>query len=155
MPSPFQPATLNDFLGSFGGGVDEGNAPLDIGKDVMAGAVNTTVRGKYVTHRPAYYKRPIFYSNIVGQISPTQQAVEKGYFQGACFDAVDDSGNASIVALISQRLFQFSVAGNVITCIEILIPGGPTSLVQPQAWLWQAERWVMGTPLGVPVVPEV
>lgn len=143
MPSPFQPQTLNDFLSSFGGGVNEGDSPLDIGKDVMAGAVNTTVRGKYVTHRPAYHKRTIYYSNVFGQISPTQQAVEQGQFQGACMDAVDDFGNASLVALISQRLFQFAIAGNSLTCLEILIPGGPTSPVQPQAWLWQAERWVI------------
>lgn len=233
----------------------------------MAGAINTTVRGKYVTHRPAYWKRPIQYlptpppsglppvnqvqtpavqaltftqasfvvpatggsitlnlpapyvgnirdyllvqavgaittgnpggnigdyyvtsitestvtllcdtgsaaagTTVTGATSPlvfanlgvmgppvynpvvlspvqssalVQGAVQNGVFQGACF-ASDDAGNPSLVALISQRLFQFLILGNQILCSEIFIyPEGPITPIQPQAWLWQAERWVI------------
>lgn len=258
MPKPFEPATLYDALDAFTGGVNEGDSPLDIPSNVMAGAINTTVRGKFVTHRPAYVKRPITFANIgvatqvvqqptaqvktpntqdiivteaftitaigttvvlavdteyVGNIGdvctiiaqnliqvayvtitgwtattltmlinwsaqppvssepqslpfnlrylgpPTpqapitvpgvfetaqtiQNAVQSGYFQGSC-QATDDAGNASLVALISQRLFQFLIQGNSIRCSEIIIPGGAILPVQPQAWLWQSERWVI------------
>ena len=137
MPTDFKPQTLYDALGSFGGGVNAGDSPLDIPPNVMAGALNTTVRGKYVTHRSAYVKRQINYSNTA-----TQTAVETGYFQGAT-EATDDAGNASLVAIISQRIFQFLLIGSVFTCSEIVIPGGPILPVQPQAWLWQAERWII------------
>lgn len=142
MPTPFQPKTIYDAIGSFGGGVNEGDSPLDIAPNVMAGAINTTVRGKYVTHRPAYWKRPVTYQNVTGQFTPTKTAVEKGVFQGGCY-GTDDAGNVSFVALISGRVFQFLVQNNVITCAEILLSGGLLSPVQPQAWLWQSERWII------------
>ena len=136
------PTKLYDALGAFDGGVNEGDSPLDIPPNVMSGSVNTTVRGKFVTHRPAYHNRPITFQNVTGQSTPTQQAVQQGYFQGSC-QATDDAGNASLVALISQRLFQFLIQGNVLTCQEIIIPGGAILPNQPQAWLWQSERWVI------------
>ena len=138
MPSDFkQGIKLLDALGAFSGGVNEGDSPLALPPSVMAGAINTTVRGKFVTHRPAYWKRTVNYLGVATQI-----AVAEGYFQGACA-ATDDAGNASLVALISQRLFQFLVQGNTFLCQEIQIPGGPISPNQPQAWLWQSERWVI------------
>lgn len=103
----------------------------------MAAAINTTVRGKFVTHRSAYWKRPIAYPD-----SATQSAVEGGVYQGGCF-GTDDAGNASLVAFISQRLFQFLIQGNTPRCQEIIIPGGPILPIQPQAWLWQSERWII------------
>ena len=137
MPSPFKSATLYDSLGAFSGGTNEGTSPLDLPPNTMAAAINTTVRGKFVTHRSAYWKRPIAYPD-----SATQSAVEGGVYQGGCF-GTDDAGNASLVAFISERLFQFLIQGNTPRCQEIIIPGGPILPIQPQAWLWQSERWII------------
>lgn len=142
MPTPFQPGTLYDALGSFGGGVNEGDSPLDLAPDTASDCLNVTFRGKHPTHRPAYFRRIVTYDS-----NATQTAVESGYFQGACEYLADDF-TASLLALISGRLFQFTIQGNVVNGAEIQITlqmGNPTPPVQPQAWLWQAEYFVIIT----------
>jgi hypothetical protein len=140
VPAPFQVKTLYDAIDAFSGGVDQGSSPLEIPINEMSLAVNTTVRGQNVTHRPAYVKRAINFINQNAQLS-----VQQSYFQGHC-QATDDAGNASLVMLISQRVFQVLIQGNVMTCNEIQIPGGPLMVngkPAPIAWLWQSERWVI------------
>ena len=145
MPSPFQPQTLYDYLDSLDGGVNSGSSPLKLRKDVMADAVNVTVRGEYATHRSAYHRRIVTYANTT-----IQTVVESGYFQGAC-DYLSDAGNSSKLALISGRLFQFAISGNSVTCAEVRIVsngstdlvGGPQASVEIQAWLWQSEYFVI------------
>ena len=117
--------------------MNEGDSPLDLPLQVMAGAINTTVSGKNVTHRPAYVRRPITYST-----TSAKTGVEQGVFQGAC-DYLADNGTSSKVALISGRLFQFVILGTTVTCFEINIPNGVTNPNQPQAWLWQSEYFVI------------
>jgi hypothetical protein len=139
VPTPFTPGTLYDALGSFGGGVNQGDSPLDLPPQTMADNLNVTVRGKFATHRPAYQRRTVAYS------SPLVQAtVEQGYFQGAC-DYLSDAGVSSLIAYISSQLFQFTIVGNVITCVQIPITDNPDIPIQPQAWLWQAEYFVIIT----------
>ena len=70
MPSPFQTKTLYDAIDAFAGGVNEGNSPLDLPPGVMAGAINTTVRGKFVTHRPAYRKSNVSFSDVGETVTP-------------------------------------------------------------------------------------
>lgn len=129
MPPPSDPRTLYDSLGGFGGGVNAGDSPLDIDRDVMAGAINTTVTGKYASHRPCYYRWIVNYVNVAGQISATQTAVQAGVFQGQTEKVVlDDTGNAYIIALISGRVFSFAITSTTVTCTELLIysPSGGT-----------------------------
>lgn len=129
MPEPFKSETLYDFLDSVGGGVNLGDSPLDLTKDVLAGAINVTVTGKNATHRPAYYRRIVTYVNVSGQISATKTAVETGAFQGwtkkVC---LDDTGNGYILALISGRVFAFLISGNTVTCTELLINTGTAAI---------------------------
>lgn len=137
MPTPFKAQELYDSLSSFGGGVNEGDSPLDLLKSVLAGSINVSVRGKFASHRPSYYKRPVTYATTA-----IQTVVERGYFQGACY-CQNDSGVDSLVALINGRLFQFIVVLNVITCSEVTPVGGGMATIEPQAWLWQAENFVI------------
>ena len=154
----FKPQTLYDALGAMSGGVNAGDSPLDLPPEVMAGAINTTVSGKNATHRPPYYNRPVTYVDVAGQISPTQSAVQQGQYQGGTETVcLNDSGNSWVIALISGRVFSFGISGNVITCTELLIYSGcaitgqnsvggtvgAIPAIQPQAWLWQSELWVI------------
>ena len=54
MPKPYAQETLYDAIGEMGGGANLGTDPLLLPANTMAGAINTTVRGKNVTHRPPY-----------------------------------------------------------------------------------------------------
>lgn len=137
MPLPFTPKSLIDALTNFPGGVNSGDSPLDLPPEVMAGAINTTVRGQNVTHRSTYHKRRIIYPD-----DATQTGVEKGRFQGGCYYFADDQ-SSSLVALISGRVFQFQISGDDLTAREITISGGVLNPTRPQAWLWQAEKWVI------------
>ena len=159
MAEPFVPKTLYDAINEMGGGVNAGDTPLDLPANVMAGAINTTVTGKQVTHRPGYANRIVTYPNDGGV---TKARVQQGIFQGCTENiCLDDAGNASIIALISGRVFQFSISGNTVACAELPIyqagvggvlqtggsvaggtVSGPTP-GQPQAWLWQSELWVL------------
>lgn len=137
----FKTATLHDALNEMGGGVNLGDSPLYLPLNVMAGAINTSVRGKNVTHRPPYQNRPVTYVNVTGQISPTQTAVQTGVFQGCTEEVVlDDSGNAYVIALISGRVFSFAVGinggnsgstANSVVCTELLIYSGTGMTPQP------------------------
>ncbi len=136
MPSSSQPQKLYDAIVAFSGGVNEGNSPLELPAATMAGAVNTTFRGGAPTHRSAYHKRSIGFAS-----DAVQEAVETGYFQGAC-TYFSDSQQTSLIAAISGRIFQFAINGNIVVCSEVTASStvGP---VQSQAWLWQAEKWVI------------
>lgn len=151
MSAPFTPQKLYDMLESYGGGVNMGDSPLDLPADVMSGAINTTVTGKNASHRPPILKR------TVGGTTAWTGLIFQGMTEKICND---DKGNAFIIALFSGRVFSFQIYGGNITAKELSIylesgtlpiSGGddtgqslsPAGSVQPQAWLWQSELWVI------------
>ena len=84
MAKEYTPATLVDALFDFDGGVNQTRSPLKLTPDILAHAVNVTVRNDFATHRPPYHKRILTYENDV-----TRALVEGGLFQGACFYIAD------------------------------------------------------------------
>lgn len=138
MPSPYKAGEkLYDALSSFPGGVNEGLSALDLSAQVMAGAINVTVRGNHATHRSSYHKRKINWES-----DATKTAVNTGRWQGGCYYFGDDQ-EASLLAFISGRLFWFTLEDDEFTCREVTITGGIQGANQPQAWLWQAEKWAI------------
>lgn len=129
---------LLDSLSTFEGGMNSGISPSLLEKSVLAFLKNGTVRGTYVTQRPPYQTLTIDY----GGNATLQAMVEQGLWQGACFAKADD-GTASQVAQISGRLFEFIINGNTLTCFDRTIPGNANPATNPQAWLWQAEKWII------------
>ncbi len=128
---------IYDGLGSFPKGMNSGLDAFDLPKDQLSFAVNATVRGNFVTNRPAYQIQTITYpSDEIGA------AFEKGLFQGANYLA-PDSGQQQLIAQISGRLYTFTPdpvnpTGSV---MDVTIPGDPNPAGLPQAWLEQVERW--------------
>ncbi len=136
MAKEYQSATLIDALFDFDGGVNQTRSPLKLDPNIMAHAVNVTVRNDFATHRPPYNKRILTYENDV-----TRAMVEGGLFQGACF-YIADSPPPSLIAAISGRLFQFTIVLNTVNVA--LVDGGVTQDPNVlQAWLWQAENYVI------------
>lgn len=148
MPSqPFSPQSLQDAISDFLAGVNSGVSPLKLNKETLADARNVTVRGTFATHRPPWRKIALSYGpiskNFVPGTAAPQVVVEQGTYQGgAYFDP--DIGNEAVMAQISGRLFQFTpdVLGNAVVT-ERTITGDPNPADRAQAWLWQAESWMI------------
>lgn len=125
-----------DVIASFERGMVGGRDPLMIGRNAVSFSLNATVRGGFIRCRPPFFKRKINYAEGI------EDAVQRGVFQGACYYR-PESGPQAIIAQISGRLFRFDIAGNEFNCTEISIPQGPNPESGTQAWLWQADKWVI------------
>ena len=146
------PTLYYDQLFAFDLGVNGGLTPIKLPPNQLSFAVNTTVRGTFATSRPPYFLNVLDYS---GNANPTsvQQAIATGFWQGWTY-CQPDTGSAYMVAQISGRTFIFTPSPNpgTSTVLEVTIPGNPNPATITQAWLWQAERWVIiNDGLSIPI----
>lgn len=82
---------------------------------------------------------------ISRSIIPRQQfrpQLRKVCIRGATYYK-PDSGPESLIAQIGGFLYQFIINGDVVTVKDISIPGDPNPATATQAWLWQAENFVI------------
>jgi hypothetical protein len=128
---------LTASLGPFDAGVNAGVSPLILPDNQLASATNATVRGTYVRQRPCF--RRIAINSSDGAI---KQAATKAYFQGATYFAPDNQPEC-LVAAIGGRLFRFVPSDFSADVSEHTVAGDPNPADRPQAWLWQAEKWVI------------
>lgn len=136
---PFRSVELVDGLFDFAAGVNTGISPLLLAKNQMANASNVTVRGTFAMPRPPYRKMILDF----GGDEALQSAVEDlVLFQGAGYYN-PDSGAESLIASLQGRLYKFTIVGDTATVSDITIPGDPNPSTQPQAWLWQSEKWMI------------
>jgi hypothetical protein len=136
MPSSqFTPNTVFDYLFDFSAGMDSGGSPLLLPKNQLAWGSNLTTRGDLVHPRP-----PRRILTLVFPDHATEIAVTKGLFQGYCYFR-PDSGNETLMASISGRLYQFIPIGTTATVTDVT-GGNPQSATALQCWLWQAEDYV-------------
>lgn len=144
---PFTSDTVTDSLASFEAGMNSGNAPLLLAANQLAFASNITVRGSYATHRPPVSKQTLNF----GGDAALEAAFIGGLFQGACYYK-PDTGMEKLVVSISGHLYLLSPSGSTWTVTDVSIPGDLNSATVTQAWLWQAEKWVIVTD-GTPNLP--
>lgn len=131
------PAYIVDGVFDFALGMNGGINPLLLKRNQLFSATNCTVRGTFVTHRPAYRKIALSFAD-----STVQTNVESGLWQGGCYYNAD-VGTSSLVTLISGRLFNFTLADSTANVTEISIPGDLDSPTAPIGWLWQSENYVI------------
>lgn len=110
-----------DGFSSFELGINSGVAPLLLPRNQLSFAINATVRGTYVTHRPAYRKITLEFEND----AELQAAVENAKWQGGCYYK-PDSGSEALVAAIGGKLFRFDVDPTIATVTDISPPAIPT-----------------------------
>ena len=134
---PFKQETIYDRIDTVELGMNSGIDPLLLKRNELGFATNLTTRNGFATDRPPFFKRTVTYPSTA-----IQTAVEQGLFQGAAYYQ-PDSGDQSLFAAISGRLFQFVVQGDTITCTERTIPGDPNPALTTQAWLWQSENYLI------------
>lgn len=118
--------------------MNSGLSSLLIPKNQLAFSGNITVRNGFATDRPPFIKR----TDVVWPSAAVQTAFEQGLFQGAGYYQ-PDQGNQSLFASVGGRLFQFLVVQNTVTVTERTIPGDPNPATATQAWIWQAENYLI------------
>lgn len=136
---PYQPKLVYDTIDLFDKGVNSGLDPLLLQKNELAWAINATVRDGFLGDRPPYSK---VHLELVWPSDEVETAVKEGLFQGAGYYQ-PDSGDQSLFAQISGRLFQFTVNGDIITVTERTIPGDPNNSTATQCWMWQSENFLI------------
>lgn len=134
---PFTPQTIVDGVFDFAKGVNSGVAPLLLGRNQLAFGTNGTVRGTFLKPRPPFQKITLNYAN-----AGVQSNFEQGLFQAACHYK-PDTGGESLMSAVSGRLFKFLMGSTSATVTDETIPNDLNLATQPQAWLWQAEKWVI------------
>ncbi len=133
------PLEILDAMTVFQAGMDSGIAAELIPKNQLAFASNGTVRGSYITHRPPFTNIPLTFTD-----TNAQTAFETGLWQGACW-AQPPSTPEGLVCQIAGRLWFIEIVGNTGIVSEVTIPGDPNPATNTQAWLFQAEKWVIVT----------
>lgn len=131
-------ATANenyDGLASFPDGINSGIDPTLLPKTQLGYAVNATMRGTFIGPRPEFDKRELIFPS-----SGVQSNFQTGLWQGACFYQ-PDTANAQLVASIAGRLYAIDLITLAVSDISIINDLNPSAVTQ--AWLWQAERWVI------------
>jgi hypothetical protein len=135
---PFVARTLYDSLDLLYSGMNSGMAPLVLEKSQASYLANTTVRDGFATCRPPFSNQ----LTIEWPSPEVQTAIEEGLFQGATYYK-PDSGPESLIAQIGGFLYQFTIVGDGVTVRDISVPGDPNPATATQAWLWQAEMFVI------------
>jgi hypothetical protein len=125
---------IYDGLGDFAGGFHSGIAPTLLAKNQMGYASNVTVRGGFATDRPPWRRIGLNF----GGDSSLQSLFEQALWQGA-MNYQTDAGSESLICSIGGQLFNI---GNAAVS-NISIPGDPNSVSQIQAWLCQAENYMI------------
>lgn len=130
---------IHDSLQSFPKGMNSGLDPFDLEKTQLSFAVNSTVRGNFVTNRPPFNLQKINFTTG----SDLAAVLKNLLFQGATYCA-PDSGQQQLVAQIGGRQFTFTPDSvGSITMIEVSIPGDSNPATQTICWPRQLERWVV------------
>lgn len=140
--SAFSSRELVDYCFDFSSGVNAGISPIRLAKDQMASGVNTTVRGDFVRPRPKFRKIELLFP---GYDPPAIQALlATGKYQGGCAYN-PDNGTDSLMASISGSLLRFWMGTDTAMVTDESIPGDTDDPMADQAWMIQAEKWVIRT----------
>jgi hypothetical protein len=107
-------AVFDGFL-ELSGGVNSGWVPTLIPNNTLSFAWNCTVRGGFLTHRPAITVLPLSFEN-----DTIRKRVVEGNFQGSII-YTPDNATPYAVASISGRLFKFPLTEDVSRVTEITI----------------------------------
>lgn len=100
------PLALYDGFSTVRRGVNSGLAPIDLGRDQLAWAINTTCRNNFPTCRPGFVKRPLAFLNSNGTTDVDLTTnFQTGIFQGA----TSFERRNQLVTMIGGRLFRVSL----------------------------------------------
>lgn len=134
----YTPAKYFDAVSEFTGGMNSGVAPTLLQKNQLAFALNASLRGGYISHRPPFNRQ----QSISYPSSQIESFIATGLFQGAGYYK-PDIGSECLIVQISGRLFQYQLFTNQWVVTEISIPNDLNDATVKQVWMWQAEKWMI------------
>lgn len=123
-----------DYFDDVTGGVDGELQPLLLPQNRLAKLVNGTVRGGNASTRPGYGAIPLTFENAT-----TQARFERFPIQGAKY-YWHPTTDGMQVSSIGGRIFAMNIRGEV---RDVTPATGPNSANQPQAWMEQAEQYLV------------
>lgn len=129
---------LEDWLGPFSDGVNNGVAPLLLSRTQLSNAMNVTVRGTYAQPRPPFRKRTL---STDSQTILNNALVYGPYQGGSVYNP--DSGDESIVCAIGGHLYKIVPDDSTGAVVTELTTPGPKSAALQQSWMWQSEKWLI------------
>lgn len=135
----FTPEEIIRTVSSFEQGVNAGISPLLLEANQLHSGINTTVRGTFVHPRPPYKKMAL--TDVTEKL--IADAFTLGGYQGGGYFRPDNV-SGSLVASIAGRFLQFIPATDSATVLD-RTPTTPNPPDQKQAWMWQAEKWLICT----------
>src|SRR5207249_1616033 len=121
-------------------GMNQGIEPLLLQKNELGMAVNCTVRGDFVKPRSRFRKIALDF----GSDATAAAIVGAPYiWQGGQYYK-PDTGPEQLVMVVHGRFFTLTPSNTTPTAVvtEIPVAGGNNPPTQPQAWLWQSEKWI-------------
>lgn len=136
MPTNFK----KDFVGNFLGGADSGVDPHLLPPGKLAWLVNGTVRNGFASPKPKSVSLQLIGSPAI------LSAAEAGLFQGAAFYAPNPTSalkSGTLFASIGGRLFAFTPDNATGCTVTEWTPATPNSPTATQAWLGQAENYLI------------
>jgi hypothetical protein len=132
------PNSILDKIDATTAGMHSGLPPFAIARNQLAMAVNITNRGSRPKTRPVYRKIALTYENETVESRATQ-----AIFQGAIGYSAYGNNQNCILSQIGGRTFRYLISNNSAMVGE-LVPDGPLNdPTSEQAWLWQAEDFVV------------
>lgn len=139
---PFTPDTVTDFLHTFELGIHSGVAAELLPPNQLAFAINCTVRGTFVTHRPALRKMSLVFP------VPNQANFEGGLFQCCGYYQPDPGGpgitTPCLMASISGHMWLLTfLPGGSLQVLDVTAAGCAQDATATQEWMWQAEKWMI------------
>lgn len=140
MPSPQANAVL-DGISIVRSGMNSGVQPRLLPTDQVAFAVNCTFRGGLPRVRPVLRKLELTYSDETTEARSTE-----ALFQAASFYQAYANGENCLVALIGGRMFRYLpgiTSGDSVGVSELNWTGELNDSQNPEAWMWQAEDFLI------------
>lgn len=134
-----KPKIVVDGLFDFQNGINSGVAPLLIDRQTLAFGTNATVRGTFLKPRPPFQKITLNFTDPLAQ-----PLFEKALWQAACHYK-PDTGGESLMAAVAGRLFKLLIGATSATVTDETIAGDANPATNVQAFMWQAEKWVIWT----------
>ncbi len=136
---PYEQKISYDVLSTFDLGMNSGVAPLLLPRNQLAFGTNLTVRGDFMSPRAAIRKLDLTFAGSEDILLGAPYN-----FQGAAYYKPDTGAEQLALAVAGHLLiFTPSATAQTATVAEIPIIGLPMPATQPQAWMWQSEKWLI------------
>ena len=125
-------------LKSFPKGINSDVDPLLLPPDQLSFAVNSTVRGDFVSQRPNFFNLTLTDANSGVDLA----AFQSGLYQGACYYRTTTNGY--IMVAVNGNLFQIAInpATSVATITQVTTPQ-QNSITAVKHALWQAQQFLI------------